>query len=61
MLACAAEDDVFAPHLAQVSAALPTAQVRRYGKAGIAGPELQTEAFCALVRESVALGEAGLR
>ncbi len=59
VLACAAEDDVFAAHLERVSAALPRALVRRYGQAGIAGPELQTEAFCALVRETVALGEAG--
>ena len=57
LLACAAEDDVFAPHLERVSAIDSSAAIRRYGNAGIASPELQTEAFCALVRESVARSE----
>jgi pimeloyl-ACP methyl ester carboxylesterase len=57
VLACAAQDDVFAPHLERASAVRSGAVVRRYGNAGIASPELQTEAFCELVRESV--GRAG--
>lgn len=60
LLACAAQDDVFAPHLERVSAVDSSAVIRRYGNAGIASPELQTTAFCALVRESVARGERGL-
>lgn len=54
VLACAAQDDVFAPHLERASAVKADTLIRRYGNAGIASPELQTEAFCALVRESVA-------
>lgn len=60
LVACAAGDDVFEPHLERVSASNPSAVIRRYGNAGIASPELQTEAFCALVQESVARGEEGL-
>lgn len=58
VLASAAEDDVFAAHLERVRAVLPQALLRRYGKAGIAGPELQAESFAALVREAVEAGEA---
>jgi len=59
IIACAAQDDVFAPHLERVSAVNGAALIRRYGNAGIAAPELQTEAFCELVREAIALGERG--
>lgn len=58
VLACAARDDVFAPHLERVADVCRQALIRRYGDAGIASPELQTEAFCELVRESVERGEA---
>jgi pimeloyl-ACP methyl ester carboxylesterase len=57
VMACAAQDDVFAPHLERIGAVKESALIRRYGDAGIASPELQTEAFCALVRETVELGE----
>lgn len=57
ILACAASDDVFAPHLERASAVNGSTVIRRYGHAGIASPELQTKAFCELVRESVKLGE----
>jgi pimeloyl-ACP methyl ester carboxylesterase len=57
IVACAARDDVFAPHLDRIAAVRDTAVIRRYGDAGIASPELQTDAFCALVRECVELGE----
>jgi pimeloyl-ACP methyl ester carboxylesterase len=59
IVACAAQDDVFAPHLERVSAVNSAAVIRRYGNAGIASPELQTAAFCGLVQEAVALGERG--
>lgn len=57
LMASAAEDDVFVAHLDRIRLARPDALFRRYGPAGIASPELQTEAFAALVREAVALGE----
>ena len=56
VLASAAADDVFATHLDGVPAVLPDAEVHRYGPAGIAGPELQPDAFAGLVRRTVALG-----
>ncbi len=56
VLACAARDDVYSAHLERIQASLPQASIHRYGDAGIAGPELQTEAFCALVQASVAAG-----
>ena len=55
ILACAASDDVFAAHLERVQAVHPGAEVHRYGMAGIAGPELQPEAFAELVRRTLAL------
>lgn len=58
LIASAAEDDVFVPHLDRIRLARPDALVRLYGPAGIAAPELQTDAFAALVREAVAFGEA---
>jgi pimeloyl-ACP methyl ester carboxylesterase len=58
LIASAAEDDVFVPHLDHIRQARPDALVRLYGPAGIAAPELQTDAFASLVREAVALGEA---
>ena len=60
MLASAAADDVFAPHLDRVLAIRPDAEIHRYGLAGIASPELQADVFAELVRRSVALGEATL-
>ena len=57
VLASAAIDDVFVDHLARIAQARPEAVIRTYGKAGIASPELQAEAFAALVREAAALGE----
>ncbi|MFM2422326.1 MAG: hypothetical protein RL291_856, partial [Pseudomonadota bacterium] len=57
LLACAAEDDVFAPHLERIRAVNDAAVIHRYGPAGIAAPELQTEAFCAMVRDCVEMGE----
>jgi pimeloyl-ACP methyl ester carboxylesterase len=59
LLACAAQDDVFAPHLERISAVNGAAVIQRYGNAGIAAPELQTGAFCALVQECVEMGERG--
>lgn len=58
VLASAAEDDVFIGHMERISSVLPQAATRVYGAAGIASPELQTETFCALIRESIAAGEA---
>jgi pimeloyl-ACP methyl ester carboxylesterase len=58
-IASAAEDDVFVAHLDRIVQARPDACVRRYDKAGIASPELQSERFAELVREAVALGESG--
>jgi len=58
VLASAAADDVFAPHLDRVLAIRPETEVHRYGPAGIASPELQSDKFAELVRRTVAL--AGL-
>lgn len=55
LLASAAEDDVFVAHLAEVERICPQAQLRVYGSAGIASPELQTAAFAGLVRDTVGL------
>ena len=58
VLASAAQDDVFGPHLERIAARLPGAAIRQYGKAGIASPELQAGMFASLVREAAAMGEA---
>lgn len=58
ILASAAEDDVFVTHLDRIVALAPRSVIRRYGAAGIASPDLQTEAFCELIRENVDRAES---
>lgn len=55
VLASAACDDVFAPHLERVHEISPQAVIATYGPAGIASPELQTERFAQLVQQSATL------
>ncbi len=57
VMATCAEDDVFEPHLDRILASKPDALVKRYGAAGIASPELQTETFCELLKSLVSNNE----
>lgn len=51
--ACCAEDDVFVGHLERIARDYPDIPQSIYGPAGIAGPDLQTDAFTQTVRSWV--------